>query len=314
MKTLLRSWLRRASCLLRPRTLVLAYHHVCSPGQTAPWITVSPEHFAQHMEFLSRQRLAVPLDHLLADLRRRRFDRGARVVVTFDDATADTFEVACPILRKYGVPATIFVPTGLVGSNRTFWWNRLYLLDRLCRARGVELWPYLYCAGLALPRDTPADAAWRFLRFLDDDRRETILARCLELLGGATDGAGPRPMTWEQLAALDDGLITLGAHTVTHPVLASLPDDRLTAEVVGARDDLAGFASFRRVFAYPYGDGAAVDGRARRALRAAGFEGGFTTTPRALTGREERMALGRVCMDDVPGEAFRWLIDQYLSR
>ena len=75
----------------------------------------------------------------------------------------------------------------------------------------------------------------------------------------------PGAMSWEQLAELDaSGLITLGAHTVTHPVLARLDADRLRAETVGCLDALAGFRSFRRVFAYPYGDEAAIGPAAQR--------------------------------------------------
>jgi len=93
-----------------------------------PELTVSPERFEEQMAFLSRREAVVPLDCLLGDLRKGRQPRRGRVVITFDDAAADVYEFAYPVLRRYGLPATIFVPTGLVGRAEPFWWNRLFRL------------------------------------------------------------------------------------------------------------------------------------------------------------------------------------------
>ena len=136
------------------------------------------------------------------------------------------------------------------------------------------------------------------------------VAERLEDEGDALPGA----MSWEQIAELDaSGLITLGAHTVNHPMLASLADERLKAEVEGSRDALMGFRSFRKVFAYPYGDTPAIGARVEEAVRQAGFEAAFTTSERALTGKEAPMALGRVCVDEMSIEEFRWAIDHHLG-
>jgi peptidoglycan/xylan/chitin deacetylase (PgdA/CDA1 family) len=287
---------------------VLAYHHVGDPNRLAPWVTVSPERFAEQMAFLAEARLALPLDRLLADLRRGRLPRGGHVVVTFDDAAADTYAVAYPILRRHGVPATLFVPTGLVGKAGPFWWDRLFRLGRRAAARGGDLGPAL----LGGPVEDD-DALWRRFRFLDEEQRQEALDRAAAWLGEEVE-LGPGAMSWDQLAEMaGDPLITLGAHTVSHPVLAALDDEQLAAEVAGSRDALACFGSFRRVFAYPYGDDAAIGPRARQAVGAAGLEAAFTTRETALTGREDRLALGRVCIDEMTLAAFRWTIDRFLG-
>src|SRR5262249_4429219 len=156
---------------------------------------------------------------------------------------------------------------------------------RCATGRGLDLADFLVRRGdLPDGRTWDDDALWRRLRLLDAGRRDEALDAAAAWLGDG--GAAPGPMGWDQLAEMaSDSLITLGAHTVSHPVMAGLDDDRLTAEVVGSRDALAGFASFRRVFAYPYGDDAAIGERARRAVGAAGFEAAFTTREAALTGR-----------------------------
>jgi peptidoglycan/xylan/chitin deacetylase (PgdA/CDA1 family) len=295
---------------------VLAYHHVGDTEQTAPWVTVSAEQFAEQIAFLASQRLVLPLDQLLAELRCGRVPRGGHVVVTFDDAALDTLTVALPILRRHAVPATVFVPTGLLGqSGSVFWWDRLSRLGRSAAKRNLCLGAFLVRAGVLneeLKWDD--DKLWRRLRLLDDGRRRAALDRVADWLPEDSGANASRPMTWDELAELDrSDLITLGAHTISHPVLASLDEKGLTAEVTGSRDALAGFRSFRKVFAYPYGDAPAIGVQAERAVSRAGFEAAFTTEEVALAGHENRMALGRVCIDEMSLESFRWVIDRHLS-
>lgn len=286
---------RWAICRLQPRTLVLAYHHVCPAGQTAPWITVAPEEFGEQMDYLARSGMAAPITDLLADLRRGQLSAGARVVVTFDDASVDFVEQAYPVLRRHGVPATLFVPTGLIGSSEPFWWNRLYLLDQSENRNG-------------------ACESWRDLRFLDSATREQALRNRARQTGCDARPASPRPMTWDEIANVDRGLVTFGAHSCSHPALSGLDDAAIDMEVQRSRDELRRLRSFLPVFAYPYGDAAVVDKRVKAAVRKAGFEASFTTVPRRVLPRQDRMSLGRFCMSGMNLDEFRWLIDYHLSR
>jgi peptidoglycan/xylan/chitin deacetylase (PgdA/CDA1 family) len=257
----------------------------------------------------------LPLDSLLAELRRDRVPRGGHVVLTFDDAALDTYTTAFPALRRLDLPATVFVATGLVGRPGPFWWDQLACLRRAAAGRGDDLAAFFVRTGVL--EDGPKwddDALWRRVRLLDDSRREQALSRATEWLGDHDRVAEPGAMTWEQLAELDaSGLITLGAHTVSHPTLSSLDAERLTAEVTGSRDALARFRSFRKVFAYPYGDSAAIGERVENAVRDAGFEAAFTTEETALGRHETPMTLGRVCVDEMSLDEFRWVIDHHLG-
>ncbi|HVS36425.1 MAG TPA: polysaccharide deacetylase family protein [Gemmataceae bacterium] len=306
MKAFVRSLVRRAVCAWRPRTLVLAYHHVCELGTTAPWITTSPARFAEQMRYLARNGLAVSMDRLLADLRGGGRPPGGRILVTLDDAFTDTWEIAYPILRDAGVPAALFVPTGLIGGDRPGWWDRTFRLSRAAASQGADI-DSLLAPGAGDPERCES------LRWLDESEREERLGRAAAVLEAPGLEDGPTPMTWGQIAALDrTGLFTLGGHTVSHRVLTGLTDEEIAAEADEARVALSGFASFRPVFAYPYGDDRAFDSRVQRIVQAAGFEAGFTTEQKPIAASDDRMALGRVCIDDLRIDEFRWLIDHYL--
>jgi peptidoglycan/xylan/chitin deacetylase (PgdA/CDA1 family) len=312
LKRHVRVLVRRAACALRPCAVVLAYHHVSTPGHTAPWLTVPPQQFEQHMAYLSRSGLAASLDELLSDLRRGRPSRRGRVLVTFDDAAADTFHTAGPILARQAIPFTVFVPTGLVGSGRPLWWNRLYVIAAAAGARGFDLPDYVAQRCPEVPRGASADTLWRWLRLLDDARRDRLLDDCAARVGADVDSPAANPMTWDEIHALDrGGLVTWGAHTVTHPMLGALSTDRVRAELLASRETLHALRSPRNVLAFPYGDPAAVE-PAMDTVREAGFEVAFTTREQPVRCDEDRLQLGRVCIDATPLDEFRWMIDTLL--
>jgi peptidoglycan/xylan/chitin deacetylase (PgdA/CDA1 family) len=292
---------------------VLAYHHVGRPGVTAPWITVTPEHFAEQMAYLADNRLAISVDELAAEFRSGRPGRGGRVLVTLDDAAEDTATTAVPILRRCGIPATVFVATDLLGVCRPFWWNRLHRLTCVAREQHRDLDAFFASGGISAVERGRIDGPWRTLRFLQPQHRDDVLAAAAEWLGDDGGDAGPGAMTHEQLASLDGDGITFGAHTVTHPPLVGLSEEQLAAELTGGRAVLTQLRSSRSLFAYPYGDEAAIDAEAARAVHDAGFELAFTTAEGTVGRGDNPLTLRRVCIDDMPLADVSWLIDHFLG-
>jgi len=132
-------------------------------------------------------------------------------------------------------------------------------------------------------------------------------------MGGPHPGTRPEVMTWEQLATLDrSGLIHFGSHTVTHPALSSLSGENVAEEVFASLDNLSRLSSFRRVFAYPYGDAAAIGELAPHVVRDAGCEGAFTVARGSVGGDGDRGRPGpRVCRG--PERRRAWLVGRSLS-
>lgn len=94
---------------------VLMYHHVCPhPGL----VTVSPETFEEHMAYLARKKYrALAADEFLEFLQGRRALDARSVLITFDDGYLDNYVYAWPILKRYGLKATIFTITSLMGEG-----------------------------------------------------------------------------------------------------------------------------------------------------------------------------------------------------
>src|SRR5438132_9371928 len=122
---------------LARRFQILAYHKV-SPDPHPFFEPVHPALFEQQMQFLSRCYRVMPLLEIVkrnvcGDVPDR------AVAITFDDGYRDNYEYAFPILKKFGLPATIFVATGAIDTGEPLWHDRIFDAFRYTRREHVSL-------------------------------------------------------------------------------------------------------------------------------------------------------------------------------
>jgi peptidoglycan/xylan/chitin deacetylase (PgdA/CDA1 family) len=98
------------------RATVVVYHSINEPPDR---YNVSPSSFARQVQFLRDHFTIVPLRDIPSALEERN-DRRLRVAITFDDALADFQQNAYQVLRELQLPATVFVPTGLIGRTNVW--------------------------------------------------------------------------------------------------------------------------------------------------------------------------------------------------
>lgn len=174
------------------------------------------------------------------------------LALTFDDGLRSNVAVAYPILKALGLPATFFVCPGLIEA-RAWLWNHeaRQRLRRLGRAA----------------HEIEATVEW--MKTLDLAARQEAERRLREASAGYAPGAAEREAfdlaSWDELAALDPALVSVGSHTMTHPILTTLTGAQAQAEICDSRELIE-----RRLgrpaglFCYPNGD---VDPVAREAVR-----------------------------------------------
>jgi len=317
------------------RALILMYHRVTDLTNDPHLLAVTPLHFAEHMELIRKHCIPMRLPQLVEALRDGKVPNRA-VVITFDDGYADNLHQAKPLLERYEIPATVFVTAGQVGSQREFWWDEV---DRLLLQPGTlpaklrlhingstYEWE-LGEAGTYTERNYRRDRDWYVerqdepsprqrlfrwlcdrLRSLPDQERWKILD---DLLASARAEPTARPthrtLTRDELILLrEGGLMEVGAHTMTHPVLAALPAAEQRTEIQESKVLLRGILG-RPVtsFAFPHGSSTP---EAVALLREEGFGCACSSDPDAVWRGANLFQLPRLGVRDWDRETFaRWL-------
>jgi peptidoglycan/xylan/chitin deacetylase (PgdA/CDA1 family) len=265
----------------RDGTLILCYHRVAEGVEDPFRLCVRPGNFSAHLEEMSRSREPSTLADVPVPSRR------PRVVVTLDDGYRDNLTNALPIAESKGVPITVFVTSGILGSNKGLWWDRLgtLLRSRPPHIREIEL--PVGGGNVRLPLGSSGIRA-----DLDSVRRHLLPLRVTEIervldavseqwqVGSAAppDAATLTPGDLRRLAASDT--VTIGAHTADHVRLADRTAREQQDTIAGSKGELE--RSLGRAvlhFAYPFGGRGDFDERSVDAVRSAGFDTACTTIP-----------------------------------
>ncbi len=278
----LNRWQRGLRKRLSRRGIILMYHAV---AETAidPWgIRVTPQHFAEQMQVLRQFATLLPLDEFAAAHRQGQLPRRA-VAVTFDDGYANNLEQAKYWLDYYQIPATVFSISGYLGTTREFWWDELeqllltpghlpesltldvagqqhhWLLDESDYSKVAYDQDCHRTVEAAVPKSRLAlyHSLWKVLLPLTETPRLHIFDN---LWRWADRSPIQRPthrvMRSEELHHLEQsGLITIGAHTVTHPFLSAHSPPIQLEEIQYSKKALENILGHSiQSFSYPFGN------------------------------------------------------------
>jgi peptidoglycan/xylan/chitin deacetylase (PgdA/CDA1 family) len=316
----------RVSQRLLRRPIILAYHRVATVARDPLLLAVRPEHFAQQLEVLARIGRVIPLSGLPDAISERGGARGA-AVITFDDGYLDNLTEARPELERMSAPATVFVTSGSPGGR--FWWDELERLvlapDTLPATFRLELGGKAHDWVLEDDRRADSSDGWTIRSPMDSPRQKLFrelasLIRPLapELRDAAlgqvalwSTEAPPSPLDVRSLTADEisrlgaDGLVEIGAHSISHPVLAHLPADRQRVEIEESRRfvrDVTGRTP--STFAYPFGGRADFGPETVEILRGEKFSCAVTTIPGTIRRNADPLAFPRFLVRDWDGDEF----------
>lgn len=313
------------------RLLVLLYHRVADlPGPAFRYqsdtLALPRRRFAEQMAYLARRHRVLPLERALQDLEGGRLPPTGAIAITFDDGYRDNLTDALPILRRHGLPATLFLATGCIGTGRPAWFDRLApLLERLDLsalrgAAGRDLTPGIdaligdYLAAPTGRRRELINLLCEAFKEIPDARKEAIMAAMAESGGGGAGSEDARLMLdWAGVRALAEAGVGIGSHSRSHPILSRLPADDAVAEIVLSKRDIESrLGTPCRLFAYPNGRPADIPADAPASLAAAGYRAAFTTVPGTNARGTDRMAMRRLPVGDYEPALFALLVEYHL--
>ncbi|HXJ50100.1 MAG TPA: polysaccharide deacetylase family protein [Burkholderiales bacterium] len=236
-----------------PRLSVLAYHRILPEHDPLLSAAPSAQEFEHRMHWVKANFDVLPLSEAARALRENRLPKRA-LSITFDDGYADNYNVAAPILLRLGLAATFFVATGFLDGGCMF--NDV-VIEALRCAGGAEL--DLDDLGLGRhPLGDPTQRAGAIdrilarLKYFETERRRRAALEVARRAGSRVPA--DLMMTSEQVRSLHAAGMEIGAHTVTHPILAEIPLGRARHEMAASRARLEQIVGAPvRLFAYPNG-------------------------------------------------------------
>ena len=280
----------------RARFQILLYHRV--NDERHPFFGGLPTaSFAAQMEALARWFRVLPLAEAVERAARRELPPRA-VAITFDDGYRDNYENALPILKRLRLPATIFLTTDFIGTNRRLWHDRLADAVAGTGLRSAT------CAGLGLDftsrvgrRDAFRALAGRLRTLPEPEKLRELdeIEALLAVRGEGRDSGAPVMLDWDQVRAMNREGIAFGAHTATHPILTRIPLGDARGEIERSRDAIrTNVGCDATLFAYPNGRAGDFNPEIQTLVREAGFQAAVSTLWGGNTAETDRFALRRV--------------------
>jgi peptidoglycan/xylan/chitin deacetylase (PgdA/CDA1 family) len=294
------------SAVRRREAVILTYHRFAGDGEGVPG-ALPIQRLAEDMEYLTRHYRVVSLRTVTDEL-----SRGVvspyTAAVTVDDGYYEVFTLAAPILKRYEVPASVFVISDFIEGRLWPWTDRFRFVfhhaprDRLTfRHRGSVL-------VLEMREEEGrqrAEARWvEHAKRLPVVERDELLETIAEAAGIEIPAGPPReyrPMTWTQLRALAADGFDVGAHTRTHPILSRVGPEQLWVEIEGCKEQMEkklGHAVPH--FAYPNGGAQDYTPEAVAVVAQAGYRAAVTCLVGGNTTATSMFELRRIgAADDV---------------
>ena len=289
--------------------VILTLHHVRPPRpdrfQPNRLLEITPRFLERVIRLLRRLQLdLVSLDEMHRRLiegdGRRRF-----VCITIDDGYRDTLEWAYPILKRHEVPFALYIPTSFPDRLGELWWLAIeavvarntrisLLIDG--KEQGFD------CASVADKRHV-FDGLYRWARGFarEDDLRSAVRDLSARYQVDIASFCEELCMGWAELAELAaDPLVTIGAHTVNHVMLAKVSDKTARSEMEMSRAVIEAALAVRPDhLSYPVGDSTAAGPREFRIAAALGFKTAVTTRPGVVFRKhaEHLTALPRISLN-----------------
>jgi peptidoglycan/xylan/chitin deacetylase (PgdA/CDA1 family) len=277
----------------RGRLSILIYHRV-HPDDASDPDDVTAAEFERQMRALRANFSPLPLQEAIGRLGAGSLPPRA-VSVTFDDGYADNAEIALPILGRCGIPATFFVATGYLNGGRM--WNDT-VIEAVKRLPGPSADLSAFGMGVVSTGSPAAKRAavaqilgqWKYRPFAE---REGLAASLGQLAGVLPQSV--LMMRDAQVKELRAAGMDIGAHTVSHPILAMAADADARREIIESRRYLGELLREPiPLFAYPNGQpGRDYDARHVAMVREAGYQAAVSTAWGVAARRSEVFQLPR---------------------
>ena len=303
----------RASALISKneyRCAILYYHRI-GTGGVPVYNGIPAEIFEGQVKFLRQNYRILSLGDFCQELELEKSAPPA-VVITFDDGYLGTYTEALPILKKYNVPATVYLTAGCIETGEIAWYDKVFLAFQVFQGDSVEIELDSQIQRFPLgSRRSRLGAAMKLIRRLRQLPNGERVAFCRDFEKRfslpKSDTTG-RMLTWEHIREMQKLGISFGGHTMTHPSVSMLSEREAEIEL-GESKALAESRLGRPVvdFAYPFGNLESCGTSTTALLRTYGYRSATTTVEGANSIGADPFLLRRTAVIEEAGVSLSML-------
>src|SRR5271166_878729 len=267
-----------ARTMTRGMPRILMYHNFCAPGACV-MDALNVESIRRQFEHLRRQFHVVPLLQLAEQLASGQKPRKYTVALTIDEGRRNCYEFLFPVLKEFQLPATFFVVSSFVNGEDWIWTDKvLWISESPNRPQELER--------------SRLSATFRSLNRMKPEERNAQIETFAEQAGACIPKTAPAKYSacsWAELREMaDSGLMEIGSHSVTHPILSSITDEESWHELTESRRQIEEGIG-RKVSSFCFPNGMSGDYRQSqlRQLAEAGYVCGMAARPGFVSEKDD---------------------------
>lgn len=271
------------------RNIPIIFYHEIGNNEMEGLVeySVRIDHFDKQIQWLSGHFNVVPINELIKHIKGEIKLPGKITAVTFDGGYVGNYKYAFPILKKYNVPAAIYVVTDSVDGNIPWERKLLYLISLTKEKQFTLEYNYQEQNFEIKTREQKRAAKLKiqsYIEELNDEEKERWLTQLSEKLNVELSGLAQKLfLSWEQIRAMNKNpLITIGSHSLTHPRLTGISLNDATKEIVESKERIESKLG-EKITSFCYPDGY-VSEEIKVRVKDAGYSSGLAVkTPEVLS-------------------------------
>lgn len=297
-----------SKCKLKNNAFILMYHRIIDKSSQSsfsiqPGMYVTPASFRKQVKFLKNKFKIISLDVLIERLKNGD-DVSGCCVLTFDDGWLDNYTNAFPILKEYQVPATVFLATDFIGTQRWFWpeevsFSLAWLYqNKMDSSKLPGILQKLFDKSQFYSSGLICDAIDRFINELkqyEPRQRKQVVSALKDVCPVKKNER--LLMNWDEVQEMtDSGLISFGAHTASHALLDQLLVENARFEIEKSKEDIEKRVKKQvNLFAFPNGN---YNKKVLSILRDIQFDAAVTTRRGYINMSSHLLELPRISIHD----------------
>lgn len=273
--------------LNRKKVVVIMYHGVVE-RELSPfaWTQMPLQKFEQQIEYISKKYHILPLTTVVEKLINKEKLPEYSLAITFDDGLKNNYTTTFPILKRFNLPAAIFLTTCNINSNKLLWFDNLYLAIKETKKTSIDLKEDgLDVFPIATPneKNRALSTLFNHIKRLQRSEKDLFLDKVLNKLNAdSIEGQDATPfksLDWDDIISLQQSnLISFGAHTETHNIMTRLTKEEVLQEIEISKKNIEEKLRIKcQLFAFPNGQKEDFNNEIKDAVKNSGFLCSFTT-------------------------------------